>query len=117
MSNWERLALGPRGRWLGKDRWPVAGAIAMIGAVVAASGGAWLEAALFFAAAVVLALMTVKSRAKRGDGIGMPDPRSVDNVDAIAASQSRDQLEPQGEAPGAVPPGYIKTYDEGRPLH
>jgi hypothetical protein len=42
--------------------------------------------------------------------------RDVDNVDAMAATTTRgDKADPQGEFPGSVPPGYIKSYDEGRP--
>ncbi|HEY7148082.1 MAG TPA: hypothetical protein VH420_01430 [Gaiellaceae bacterium] len=42
--------------------------------------------------------------------------RGVDNVDAMAATTTRgDKADPQGEFPGGVPPGYIKSYDEGRP--
>ena len=40
--------------------------------------------------------------------------RSVDNVDATATT-TVDKADPQGEWPGSVPPGYIKSYDEGRP--
>jgi membrane protein implicated in regulation of membrane protease activity len=62
MSDWERFTLGPRGRSLGSSRWPIAGVIAMIAAAVSAWGGMWLEAALFLAAAIVLALVTVRTR-------------------------------------------------------
>jgi hypothetical protein len=42
--------------------------------------------------------------------------RDVDNVDAMAATTTRgEKADPQGEFPGSVPPGYIKSYDEGRP--
>jgi hypothetical protein len=38
------------------------------------------------------------------------------HVDADAAAQSREpKLLAEGEYPGAIPPNYIKTYDEGRP--
>jgi hypothetical protein len=37
-------------------------------------------------------------------------------VDSAAAAMGRGpKIEQQGEVPGAVPPGYIKSYDEGRP--
>jgi hypothetical protein len=53
---------GPeRGWWLGDSRWPVAGAIALIGAAISAFGGAWVEAALFFAAALALAVVTLRT--------------------------------------------------------
>jgi hypothetical protein len=43
--------------------------------------------------------------------------RGADNVDALSAA-NRGKTDAQGgEWPGAVPPNYIKTYDEGRPRH
>jgi hypothetical protein len=51
---------GPeRAWWLGDSRWPVAGAIALIGAAISAIGSAWVEAAVFFAAALALAIVTL----------------------------------------------------------
>jgi hypothetical protein len=50
-----------RAWWLGDRRWPVAGTIALVGAAISAVGGAWLEAALFFAAALVLAIVTLRT--------------------------------------------------------
>jgi hypothetical protein len=50
-----------RAWWLGGSRWPVAGVIALIGAAVSAVGGAWLEAGLFFAAALALAIVTLRT--------------------------------------------------------
>jgi hypothetical protein len=50
-----------RAWWLGDSRWPVAGVIALIGAAVSAVGGAWVEAALFFAAALALAVVTLRT--------------------------------------------------------
>lgn len=47
--------------WLGDSRWPVLGVIALIGAALAAIGGDWLEATLFFSAAAVLAAVTVRT--------------------------------------------------------
>ena len=47
--------------WLGDSRWPVAGVIALVGAGISAIAGVWLEAALFFAAALVLAIVTLKT--------------------------------------------------------
>jgi hypothetical protein len=53
---------GPeRAWWLGDSRWPVAGAIALVGAAISAIGGMWLEAAVFFAAAVALAVLTLRT--------------------------------------------------------
>ena len=48
--------------WLTGDRWAVAGAIALVAAGIAAIGGAWPEAAVFFAAALALGIITVRSR-------------------------------------------------------
>ncbi len=48
-----------RAWWLGDSRWPVAGVIALIGAAISAIGGAWVEAAVFFAAALALAIVTL----------------------------------------------------------
>lgn len=42
--------------------------------------------------------------------------RGADNVDAMGASMGT-KAGPEGGLPGAVPPNYIKTYDEGRPRH
>jgi hypothetical protein len=50
--------------WLTNDRWGVAAVIALVGAAVAAAGRAWAEAAVFFIAAVALAIVTVRSRAR-----------------------------------------------------
>ncbi|HKB20724.1 MAG TPA: hypothetical protein VKC65_06885 [Gaiellaceae bacterium] len=49
-----------------------------------------------------------------GEGQRSGDER----VDASAAAMGRGpKIEQQGEVPGGVPPGYIKSYDEGRPKH
>jgi hypothetical protein len=50
-----------RAWWLGDSRWPVAAAIALIGAAISAIGGAWVEAVLFFAAALALAVVTLRT--------------------------------------------------------
>jgi hypothetical protein len=60
VSNWERLILGSRASRLGNSRWLVAGVLAMTGAVVSALGGLWLQALLFFGAAVAIAVLTVR---------------------------------------------------------
>ena len=46
-----------------------------------------------------------------GDVMG-EDGRPVDNVDALPANQPKAY-----DSFGTVPPGCIKTYDEGRPKH
>jgi hypothetical protein len=50
-----------RAWWLGDSRWPVAGVIALVGAAISAVGGMWLEATLFFGAALALAVVTVRT--------------------------------------------------------
>jgi hypothetical protein len=47
--------------WLDDRRWAVAGVIALVASAVAAVGGQWLEAALFLAAAVALAVVTLRT--------------------------------------------------------
>jgi hypothetical protein len=47
--------------WLDDRRWPVAGVIALVASAIAAVGGQWPEAAFFFAAAVALAVVTLKT--------------------------------------------------------
>ncbi len=42
--------------------------------------------------------------------------RPVENVDAhAAASQQHDSAYDAYDAGGGIPPGYVKSYDEGRP--
>ena len=53
------MSRADRAWWLGDSRWPVACAIALIGAAISAIGGAWVEAAVFFAAALALAIVTL----------------------------------------------------------
>ncbi len=52
----------------------------------------------------------------RGDHTDAAD-RPVDNVEAMTAAYSRDiDFDPSdGGGGGAIPPGYVKSYDEGRP--
>jgi len=46
------------------------------------------------------------------------EDRPDSNVDALAATRPQDAPDASGDhLPGTVPPGYIKTYDEGRPKH
>jgi hypothetical protein len=47
--------------WLGNTRWPVAGGIALVAGVIAALEGKWPEAALFLAAALALAVVTLRT--------------------------------------------------------
>ena len=51
----------------------------------------------------------------RGDHTSASD-RPVDNVEAMTAAYSRDiDFDPSDGGGGAIPPGYVKSYDEGRP--
>jgi apolipoprotein N-acyltransferase len=43
------------------SRWSVLAVLALVGAVVSGIGGTWLEAALFVAAAVVLAVVALRT--------------------------------------------------------
>jgi hypothetical protein len=44
------------------------------------------------------------------------DPRErVDNVDALTAADFNDFDPGSGGEGGGIPPGYVKSYDEGRP--
>ena len=47
--------------WLGESRWPVAAVIAVIAAAVSALDGLWIEAALFFGAALALGIVTART--------------------------------------------------------
>jgi hypothetical protein len=47
--------------WVGDSRWPVAAVIAVIAAAVSAFDGLWIETALFFAAALALAVVTLRT--------------------------------------------------------
>ena len=40
----------------------------------------------------------------------------VENLDATAAAASQHGSDPMGSV-GGYPPGYVKSYDEGRPRH
>ena len=62
--NWTRMAIGPPGKHLGKSRWPITAVLATSAGIFAAVGWLWMQAALFWAAAVALAAMTVWSYRK-----------------------------------------------------
>jgi hypothetical protein len=40
--------------------------------------------------------------------------RPTENVEAMTAAHSGRELDTGGEG-GGIPPGYVKSYDEGRP--
>ncbi len=98
--------------WLTSDRWFVAGVIALVAAVIALIGRAWPEAALFFAATIVLLAVGLSARNRGDETAGTR--RSVDNVDAGMAARSQHGSGVMGDV-GAAPPGYVHDYDEGRP--
>jgi hypothetical protein len=52
---------------------------------------------------------------ERGDVAVENRPGS--NVDAAAAKRNSPPDAGGDHLPGTVPPGYIKSYDEGRPKH
>jgi membrane protein implicated in regulation of membrane protease activity len=98
--------------WLTSDRWFVAGVIALVAAGIAMVGQAWPEAALFFAATIILLAVGLSARNRRDE---TPSARrSVDNVDAGMAARSQHGGGPIGDI-GAAPPDYVHEYDEGRP--
>jgi hypothetical protein len=42
--------------------------------------------------------------------------RPTENLDGLAAAHSGREIDTGGEG-GGIPPGYVKSYDEGRPRH
>ena len=95
--------------WLTSDRWFVAGVIALLAAVVALIGRAWPEAALFFAATIVLLAVGLGARGKADQDVSATDRRRVRDggrrePDAVGIRDIR-----------AIPPNYVNEYDEGRP--
>jgi hypothetical protein len=44
------------------------------------------------------------------------DDRPVGNTDAMAAA-GHHHSDPTGSGVSGYPPGYVKSYDEGRPRH
>jgi hypothetical protein len=45
------------------------------------------------------------------------EERPVGNTDAMAAAGTHHHGDPSGSGGGGYPPGYVKSYDEGRPRH
>ena len=52
---------------------------------------------------------------ERGDSTSAPE-RPVENLDGMTAGHSGREIDTGGEG-GGIPPGYVKSYDEGRPRH
>jgi hypothetical protein len=42
--------------------------------------------------------------------------RPTENLDGMTAAHSGREIDTGGEG-GGIPPGYVKSYDEGRPRH
>ena len=42
--------------------------------------------------------------------------RPTENLDGTTAAHSGREIDTGGEG-GGIPPGYVKSYDEGRPRH
>jgi hypothetical protein len=42
--------------------------------------------------------------------------RPRENLDVLTAAHSGREIDTGGEG-GGIPPGYVKSYDEGRPRH
>jgi hypothetical protein len=42
--------------------------------------------------------------------------RPTENLDDMTAAHSGHEIDTGGEG-GGIPPGYVKSYDEGRPRH
>ena len=59
--NWTRIVIGPPGKHLGNSRWPITTVLATTAGIFAAVAQLWAQAALFFGAAVVLAIVTIRS--------------------------------------------------------
>jgi len=51
---------------------------------------------------------------RRGD-LTSASERSEENDDAVTAARLDDVDPAYGDAAGEIPPGYVKSYDEGRP--
>ncbi|MEP6976692.1 MAG: hypothetical protein ABI948_01415 [Thermoleophilia bacterium] len=62
--NRTRMAIGPPGKHLGKSRWPITTVLATTAGIFAAVAQLWAQAALFFGAALVLAVVTIRSYRK-----------------------------------------------------
>jgi hypothetical protein len=62
--SWTRIVLGSPGRHLGESRWPITSVLATTAGIFAAVASLWVQAALFFGAAVVLAAVTIWSYRK-----------------------------------------------------
>jgi hypothetical protein len=52
---------------------------------------------------------------ERRDSTGAVE-RPGENLDGMTAAHSGREIDTGGEG-GGIPPGYVKSYDEGRPRH
>ena len=67
---------------------------------------------------MINALRKLRQRFRLGGSLDRGDfsgegKRQVDNVDALAATGGRERTDEIGDS--NYPPGYVKSYDEGRP--
>lgn len=62
--NWTRVLVGPPGKHLGPLRWPITTVLATTAGIFAAVASLWAQAALFFGAALVLGVVTIRSYSK-----------------------------------------------------
>jgi hypothetical protein len=63
----------------------------------------------------VLQLLRRLAARFRAHDVSSPPVRDVDNLDAIAAAKAREGINPFDPGMSGYPPGYVKSYDEGRP--
>jgi hypothetical protein len=62
----------------------------------------------------VLQLLRRVAAQFRAHDVPSPSVRDVDALDAAAAAKARDGVN-FDTGPSGYPPGYVKSYDEGRP--
>jgi hypothetical protein len=53
---------------------------------------------------------------ERRDSTGAVE-RPRENLDGMTAAHSGREIDTGGEGGGGIPPGYVKSYDDGRPRH
>jgi hypothetical protein len=51
-------------------------------------------------------------RKRREDEVGQ---RPIDTTDALTTARANQSMDPHGAHGSMPPPGYVKSYDEGRP--
>ncbi len=66
--SWTNIELGSRPGWLRSERWAYGSVIGIVGGIVSIWGSMWIEAAIFFAVAIVLGLVALSKRRAGEDG-------------------------------------------------